>query len=241
MESVKSMNAVKAPSALNPEQLALTQPWKDFVSRGLVTEITVKFTPGGTHVVIALSEKIPIKDSLLDRKTLPPGLAKQIVLDSGLLPKKGKSSNPGSKEEALPVRSICAKDVENSNTLEARIRAVAGKLGSSTALGRINSKKLHIQGVKTFQEWWSSASPEHKVQLVIDEKHLKSLTGEQLVILNEKLQSMESPFRGPLPQPTSDDSAEEKENKEGEKSAMPGGFKTTPPPAKRSKSSTKKN
>lgn len=208
--------APRAPPALNPEQLGLTQPWKDFVSRGLITSLEVGFTPGGTNVAISLSDQVPVPEGT-SRDKLPPGMAKQYILDSGLasLKKRGQ----GNKEtggQPLPVRSLCAADADDVGKLDARIKAVAMKLGSSVALGRIGSLKMMIDGVQSFEDWWSRAKPDNKVKLVMDDKHWKTLTSEQASIILGKLEHMSSPFRGPLPIKSEIDEKKAEGKNEGE-------------------------
>lgn len=191
--------AARAPPALNPEQLALVQPWKDFISRGLISELVARWTPGGTNVSISLGAHVPVPEGT-GRTELPPGMARQFILDSGLAPQKGKGpKNKETKGQPLPARSLCGDDAEDVDKLEARIKAVAMKLGSSVALGRIGSMQMNMHGSQTFEDWWSKASGDQKVKLVMDEKHWKGLSESSATIILSKLEEMPSPFHGPLP------------------------------------------
>lgn len=210
--------AIRPPPALNPEQLGLVQPWKDYVSCGLITELSVKWSPGGTCVSIDLAEHVKVPEGK-PRNKLPPGLAKQYILDSGIAPTRAgtKPKNKEPKGQPLPVRSLCAEDFEEVGNLESRIKAVAMKLGSSVALGRIGSMKMNTSGATTFEDWWSSASADQKVRLVMDEKHLKSLSAAQTAILLTKLSEIGSPFHGPLPvKSENDETKAEGLSKEGQ-------------------------
>jgi hypothetical protein len=196
--------------ALNPEQLLIVQPWKDYLSRGLIKTIKVEFTPGGTMVNVILADHVKTAEGI-PRDIMPPGVAKQIILDSGLIPKgKGQGKK---QEEPLPVRSLCAKDAEDGSKLEERIKQVANKLGPSTALGRIGSKQLHIDGAKSFEEWWTKASSDWKSKLVMDQKHFDSMSPGQVKVILDKLGAIKSPFRGSFPEQSVDDSKEEETNK----------------------------
>lgn len=202
----------RAPPALNPEQVALVQPWKDFVSRGLISKLSVDFTPGGTQVSISLSDQVPVPQG--GRDLLPPGRAKQLILDSGLSSlKKGNQKNKETKGQPAPVRSLWAADADDVDNLETRIKAVAMKLGSSVALGRIGSLKMHFEGVQSFEDWWSLAQPDQKVKLVMDDKHWKATSAEQAAVILGKLGEVGSPFRGPLPIKSQNDKKEEGQKK----------------------------
>jgi hypothetical protein len=206
-ETVANKAAGRPSAALNPEQLLIVQPWKDFLSRGLIKTLKVEFTPGGTMVNVTLADHVKV-DENVSRDGMPPGVAKQIILDSGLIPQKGRGQGK-KKEEPLPIRSLCAKDAEDVSKLEERIKQVANKLGPSTALGRIGSKQLHIDGTTSFEEWWTKASPDSKSKLVMDQKHFDSMTTEQVKVILDKLGAIKSPFRGSFPEQSVDDSKEE--------------------------------
>jgi len=206
--------AQRVPPALNPEQLGLVQPWKDFVSRGLVTDLSVTFTPGGTNVVITVAASVPVPDGT-SRTGLPPGMARQLIIDSGLAP-IGKKAKAKEVVQPLPARSITAADVEGDN-LEKRIVEVANKLGSSTALGRIGSMQMNLQGSTTFADWWSTSKNDQKVKLVMDDKHWKTLSEQQASKLLGKIGQMKSPFLGPIPVKSLDDKAEKEDQKKQER------------------------
>lgn len=208
----KDKAGVRAPPALNPEQLALTQPWKDFVSLGLIQAITAKFTPGGTQVSVDISDSIP--DAKI-RTGLAPGVAKQIIIASGLAPQKGnKNGNGKKKEEPLPARSLCAKDVEKAANFVRRLKDVSNKIGPSTALGRIGSLKMHIDGVVTFEEWWAKAGSSERIALVTDKKHIDALDESESQKLKELIANVsESPFRGPFPDNSLDNEKKEEVKK----------------------------
>jgi len=197
--------AVRAPPALNPEQMALVQPWKDFVSLGLITAIKAEFTPGGTRIAIDISESI---QDAVTRTGLAPGVAKQLIIASGLAPQKGKNKGEKKKEEPLPARTLCGKDLEKASDFARRLKAVATKLGPSTALGRIGSLKMHIDNATSFEQWWRLSKPEEKSRLVMDKKHIDSLTEEESQKLSTLIEASESPFRGPFPDNSSNESEE---------------------------------
>jgi hypothetical protein len=191
------LGAVKLPSALNPEQLAITQPWKDYVSRGLITRITAVFTPTGTSIKMEVSSAIKLPDGV-DCKEAPPGIVRQAIDDAGFSKKKKDKS---AESAPLPKRSLCARDLEDEGKLQDRIDSVAKAIGPNAAAGRIGSLQLYIAGCDNFDSWWSAAKASDKVRLLMDEKNFQSLTVEQKQVIASKLGG-QSPFRGSVPTPT---------------------------------------
>jgi len=188
--------AARAPPALNPEQVALVQPWKDWLSRGLVTKINLVMTPTGLTCHVNLAEHVPIpKES--KHEGLPPGLAREYVNNSGLAKKANKVGGV-EQVQPLPARSLDVRDIEKPETLEKRIVEVARKLTSTTAIGRIASRKMNIEGCTTFEQWWSKAASSWKARLVMDENKITALSEEHKKVLYGKIGAMNSPFRGPL-------------------------------------------
>jgi len=203
--AAKVVGGVRAPPALDPERMALTQPWRDFVSRGLVTNMTLVFTPGGTSVVIAVSDAVKLPKGV-DRSSVPPGIAKQAIRDSGL-GNQAKAKDSKNQEQPLPVRSLSVRDLEpgRQGTISQRIAAVAKAIGPTSAAGRIGSCQLTLEGANNFKKWWTATSLENKVRLLTSDKHFKELSKVQVLDLASHLPD-ESPFRGSVPTPKEEES-----------------------------------
>jgi hypothetical protein len=193
--------------------MALVQPWRDFISRGLVETLSVEFKPGGMTVSVTLADEVPLPDGQKARK-IPPGRAKEIIMASGLAPKPGGRGRVATSKEAaqpLPKRSLCTEDFEDNNTFLERVKAVAKAIGSASASGRIGSLGLAVSGLSTFEEWWEEASPDTRVRLLTDQKHYEQLSSSQKK-KGELIQR--SPFRGTVPTPKEEGHPEEEEEEE---------------------------
>lgn len=200
------VGAARTPPALNPEQMALTQPWKDYVSRGLIT-INAVFAPTGTSIKISvISDAVKLPDGV-SRTEAPPGIVRQALIDAGFSKKK---KDDGKKSSPLPKRSLCARDLEVDGDLIGRIRSVADAIGATAAAGRIGSMQLYIDGCETFDDWWSKAKPGDKARLLMDEKNANALTSEQRSLIASKLGG-QCPFRGPVPTPKEEEKVQPKE------------------------------
>jgi len=147
--------------------------------------------------------------------------AKQIIVSARLWAPKGRTGASSIKSDnPRPKKSLTIEDFSSSNVsgLKARASSVAKELGSDTARGRIGSLKLSIEGVNTFPEWWSSASPSDKTRVLTDKKHFDKLSGLMHVTLSNLMD--ECPFRGAVPAPSKEDdedSANEEPVKPGRK------------------------
>jgi hypothetical protein len=186
--------AVRAPAALNPEQMALVQPWKDLVLKGLVAKLTAEFTPGGTLVHVDLADHVAVPDGT-GRKGLAPGIAKDLLDRAGFAVTRGqKSSNQ--KEQPLPARSLSAKDLEKLDEFEKRARSVANAIGSTSAVGRVGSYRLEVEGATTLLQWWDGADPQMRLKLLMDKRHYESLSDDQVAIISDRIKGLSCPFRG---------------------------------------------
>lgn len=203
---------VRQPPALDPERMAVVQPWRDFLSRGLILEINAKFTPTGTTISLRVPDSLKLPEGV-DRNQVPPGLVKSAIQDSGLVPKRGKSAGSGNAvEQPMPARSLCDRDVVDVSKLPARISSVSEKIGPTAAAGRIGSLKLYIEGLDTFEKWWAAAPSDSKVRLLTDEKHYKGLSADAKGVISSYLR--ECPFRGSVPTPSEEEEADEPEKSE---------------------------
>lgn len=179
------------PPALNVEMPALTQPFKDYVSRGLV-EIHISFSAMGNTVRCRALGPIR-KDG--DAEFLPYGEIKRRVEESNLVKPKGNTKKNSNRQPA-PLKSLCEDDFKGSDEfLVQRIRAVATALGHDVARARIMTHRLNEDGHGTFEEWWSSSGPEQRALLLMDKKHHDKV-GTNITKLNEL--SYPCPFRGAL-------------------------------------------
>jgi len=209
--ATNAQQKVRPPPALDPERMGLVQPWKEFVSRGWVKELNSTFTPTGTNIVVTLSDEID-KNAV----KIAPGLAKQIIIDSGKWSPRatGKGIKDSKKTEpARPKKSLIKKDFEDgAEKVKERALAVAKALGSTTAKGRIGSQKLMIEEVDTFEGWWKVAPASAKIKLFTDKKHLESLDKDDIANFG-KLMNGKCPFRGSVPTPKEEESDLEEDEK----------------------------
>jgi hypothetical protein len=200
------------PAALNPELMALVQPWRDFVSQGLITAINAVFTPGGTNVTVTVSDSVKLPEGTV-RGPLAPGVAKEAIFRMGLGKKKNKSTS--SNDQPLPIRSLCIKDAEEEDKKKvlSRILDVVKAVGPTVAAGRIGSLRIYVEGCDTFEKWWKKSDPSMKVRLLSTEKHFKALSEEHISRIGEVLPE-KSPFLGSVPTPQEEEqkSSETKES-----------------------------
>jgi hypothetical protein len=210
--ATNTRQAARLPPALNPEQPALTQPWRDFVSRGWVSSIGVTFTGGTTSVAFDLGPLVKVPDGT-DRMAVPPGMAKHYIIESGLWsPANQQRAKAGVKNDGvqLPKKSLVPKDFESTTSdeeLRKRTAAVAAALTDTVARGRIGSLKFMRKGVDTFEKWWLAAPSESKTRILMDQKHHLALKKGD----HDRFKKVvtQCPFRGPVPTPS-----EEEEDKE---------------------------
>jgi len=186
------------PSALSVESPALTQPFKDYVSRGLV-ELRVTFNPMGTQ--IACNPLGAIRKAGEDETTsLPWGEIKKRIEDANLNRQKKSNAGKGGQNQALPLKSLSLRDFEGSDeNLLQRIRAVATAIGPDVARSRIMTHKLNASGHDSFEVWWTSAGKLDRAALLMDKKHAEE-TGEEKISKLVDL-SYPCPFRGSLSPP----------------------------------------
>lgn len=190
----ENARSTRAPPALDLERPSLTQPWRSFVSQGLILGVTIEFSPTGTNVLCTIDpERLGLKQAKVSA-----GIARQAIIDKGLwTPGKPGGKKSVTKQE-LPKKSICKKDFEgNDASLLNRARSVANTIGDTTARGRVGSMGLARKGKNTFEDWWSGAGGKRKARLLADKKHYDSLSDEDLARLDKVLD--ECPFRGAVP------------------------------------------
>lgn len=230
-----SMRGGKLPPALNPEQPALTQPWRDFVSRGFITSIEVKFTGNSTNVAFGVGPLVRVPEGL-PREGLPAGMAKHYIIESNLWSPKGIKQKTGSQKESvqLPKKSLVTRDLKAAETsdedLRIRASAVAEALTDTVARGRIGSLKFMRKGVDTFEKWWRGAPAEMKTRLLMDQKHHAAASQSDHIRFAEVVTTC--PFRGPVPTPSEEE--EEVEEKPRNGKAIANGAPSSPPkPAKK--------
>lgn len=190
------------PPALNPENPALTQPFKDFVLKGFIQKISIEFTPMGTTVFC-----FPRADLLgegEDKATkIALGDAKERIIKKELwAPGKGAQGSKAKESgNAAPKKTLRKEDFSlDDSKLLARAKAVAEALGSSTARGRIGSLNLMAEGCDTFEKWWSNATPSEMTRLLVDQKHYKTLAEGEMIRLGRLIRG-QCLFQGPVPTP----------------------------------------
>jgi hypothetical protein len=208
------------PPALNIESPALTQPFKEFVSRGLV-EVHVLFGPLGTQVRCVPGPQI--RESGEDESSfLPYGVVRQRIEAKGLAtPRKGRGQTSGKQNQPLPLKSLCEEDFNGSDDkLLARIRAVATALGPDVARSRIMTLQLNANGHDDFESWWQEAAASTRARLLVDKKHAAKI-GDKMSKLSEL--SYPCPFRGSLspPQAETPETQKGKEKAKGKAGGSP--------------------
>lgn len=210
--------------ALNPEQMALTQPWKDYVSRGLITELSAVFTPMGTMITIKVAESLPIPEGM-SREAMAPGAAKAAIEASGLIPKKGKGQGNKTKEDPLPKKSLCKKDFEgDSKHMQSRLTEVIKNLGGATIAGRIGSLKLFVEGATNISDWWKGTDPVNRVRVLCDQKNFDLLDPADVAKLGKVIGDSKQLFRADftVPSPSQEEEKEEPApNKKGKEPKPP--------------------
>jgi hypothetical protein len=197
------------PPALNPESCALVQPYKDFLSKGFISKLTVEFTPMGVHISCKLPPSLR-KNGEGEDANYSVGDAKTRIIDQGLWVPNSKDTRDTKKvpEVQLPKKTLTKVDFEATDEkLSARANAVALALTDTVARGRVGSLRFMIEGVDTFEEWWSSASPSEKSRLLMDGKHHSTITDADHLKLSRLL--VQCPFRGPVPSPSAEDEEEQ--------------------------------
>lgn len=202
-----AVRGARAPPALDPERVGLTQPYKDFVAKGWIISVTVEITPGTTSVKMTLGDKITKTQSKVD---LAPGQAKEAIINEGLWSpgNKGKKNSAGNPGEELPKRSLCKRDFEGNDTaLQARVTSVAKEIGDERARGRVGSLRLMQDGVDKFDKWWANSSAESKIRLLADKKAIAKLEPDDFLRFDRVITGC--PFRGEVPTPSAEDEEEE--------------------------------
>lgn len=195
------------PPALNIESPALTQPFKEFVSRGLV-KISVTFSPMGTNV--QCNPLGLLREVGEDANTwLPYGVIKQRVEEKNLGHKgKTRGAKSTSNKQPLPLKSLTEEDFAGSDEkLLQRIRAVATAIGYDVAKSRVMTHKLNAYGHDDFEDWWASSLAHERALLLMDNKHIERVNDGI-----SKLKSLDipCPFRGSLPPPKKENEGKEK-------------------------------
>jgi hypothetical protein len=217
----QSRSARPPPPALNIESPALTQPFKDFVSRGLCT-ITVKFTPLGTQISCAPGPAIR-EDGESDDTILPFGVVRDRIEKRGLATvRKVRGQKPGSNNQPQPLKSLTEEDFNGSDEkLITRIRAVATALGPDVARSRVLTHRLNDLEFPDFETWWAAADAQTRALLLTDKKHREKI-GQSVSKLTELRYNC--PFRGSLSPPTQSDETkkEEKTGPKGKQNAVAG-------------------
>lgn len=209
-EAQSSAPAKRAPPpALNPESCALVQPWKDFISKGYITQLTVEYKPMGVTVFCRVNASLQKEGE--GPADIPVGDAKERIIAANLWTPRGKEKGGNDKKtfDSLPLKSLVKRDFDEKDPkkFSARVLAVAKALGDTTARGRIGSLKMMIEGIDTFEKWWSDAKPAAKARLLSDAKHFKEFSREEIVQIAQSL--IECPFRGSVPTPTPEEEEEE--------------------------------
>jgi hypothetical protein len=169
---------------------------------------------------------------------IPLGVAKQLIIDAGLWTPKGPKNRDGKKiDNPLPKKSLTKEDFKDPGTLVSRTAEVASALKDTTARGRIGSLNLMLEGIDTFEKWWTAAPPSSKTRLLMDEKHYKQLTDVEHLRFSEVVTSC--PFRGAVPAPAPEgDGADDSEDEDPPRPPPSRAAGQTSPPAGNGRSSS---
>jgi hypothetical protein len=187
--------------AFDPGRPGLLQPWKDYVSRGLIS-VHAEFMPTGTTVFCkllgAVADKCP---SGFDVTRVPMGVARETIqtlgLDKGSKPKKGEKA--AVKQPPRPIRNLQMDELKgNNNLLKSRISSVAKAIQGSVAYGRISSLGLLKEGVSSFESWWELATGLERLSTMIGKKDYEASPEEDQKEAVKYFETLNCPFRGPL-------------------------------------------
>jgi hypothetical protein len=204
--SGNTVSAVRKAPALDPESPNLTQPYKDFVSKGWIHCVSIEFTPLGYTCSVKVSSDVTDRTE----EFYAPGRAKQMIIDANLWVPRGTKKEVKKETELRPKRSLVKRDfLGTQEELVKRAVAVAAALGDTTARGRIGSLNLMRDGVKDFDEWWKVAPPSPKARLLSDKKHYDEFSTEDKALLGRALSNC--PFRGTVPTPKEEEEDQEEE------------------------------
>jgi len=198
----ENVRSNRAPPAMDLERPSLTQPWRSFLSSGLILGVTIEMTPTGTNTICTVdAARLGLKET-----KVAAGIARQAIIEKGLwTPGKPGEKKSVSKQE-LPKKSICKKDFEgNDSSILNRARSIANTIGDTTARGRVGSMGLARKGKDTFESWWNGAGGKRKLRLLSDKKHYESFSDEDFARFDKIL--VECPFRGAVP-PLEEEEAE---------------------------------
>jgi len=191
--------APKARPALDPLSPALTQPFKDLVGKGVISALTVTFTPMGVSVSAKASQQLAdVKDSGVNTTDSFP-VAKLLALaeSSGLHTRPGKKNGSAKgPTEVKPQKSLVAEDMKLSvSALQKRCNEIAAACGGGPLVGRVRSEgAFKASETQTYRQWWDSASPKLRLLSLTEGKRRGAFDLEQLGSLGE----IQCPFRGTL-------------------------------------------
>jgi hypothetical protein len=196
--NASGVRANQSRAALDPRAPVLVQPFKRLVEEGLITELSVVFTPMGVTVKGKASKAMcDVEGSGLNQTDFFPVGKLAAVADKGKLappPSKKKKGAAAPAEASRPSKSLCKEDFAgNPQQLQQRANAVAQAAGGSSLVGRVRSAG-HFTGTETvsYQTWWETATAEQRAHSLCQGRHLAGLTEEE----KAKLTALRCPFRG---------------------------------------------
>lgn len=200
-ERPPAARAAKIPSAFDPKAPALVQPFSRLVSEGWIAVLSATFTPLGVEVKGKASAKlVSVENSGLNTQDFfPVALLARVAELGNVIPKPGKSGKSGaSAQPALPAKSLVKGDLaaaKSTASIQARANSVASACGGAPLVGRVRSAG-QFSGTETvsYQDWWETASAEHRALSLCQGKHLAQMTAEEMA----RLGGLQCPFRGPL-------------------------------------------
>jgi len=186
-------------NALDPRAPLLCQPFKRLVEEGIITELSVSFTPTGYGVSGTASERLVgvTGSGLNTTDRYPVARLAQVAELGNLIPKPGKKGK-GVAQPQLPAKTLCKEDFKDGVStarLQQRANAVASAVGGGPLVGRVRSAgRFTGTESQSYQDWWTGASPEDRALSLCQGRHLSSLTEPE----KAKLVPLQCPFRGTL-------------------------------------------
>jgi len=181
------------------------------IEEGIITELSVTFTPTGTSVKgKASAVLVAVEGSGLNQTDyFPVGKLASVAEKGNLAPPPGKKKKGAAApaEASRPSKSLCKEDFGgNPQQLQQRANAVAQSAGGASLVGRVRSAG-HFSGTETvsYQTWWETASVEDRALSLCQGRHLASLTDAD----KGKLGGLRCPFRGTAEFTVAEEEAEE--------------------------------
>jgi len=171
------------------------------VSKGIIAELTVTWSPMGTTVKGKASSRLAAveKSGLNATDYFPVATLLEVAEKGGLHTRPGKSGKKGTKvEEAKPSKSLVPADFELSvAALQQRCNEIAKACGGGPLVGRVRAEGRFKGAVTTsYRDWWDGAHAADRLLSLTEGKRRSTFDDPQSI--EEKMSNIQCPFRGTL-------------------------------------------